>query len=67
MDLVRRSRRCPLRARLQRNKLIAGTKFAHFPGYSKYHVGHISLQGTEPKGEPGDKLWFRNIMIKKLN
>lgn len=49
------------------NQLIAGTKFAHFPGYSKYHVGHISLQGTEPKGEPGPKLVFRNIMIKKLN
>lgn len=47
-------------------QLIAGTKFAHMPGYSKYHVGHISLQGTEPKGAPGDKLWFRNIMIRTL-
>ncbi len=46
--------------------LIAGTKFVHMPGYSKYHIGHISLQGTEPKGEPGDKLWFRNIMIRTL-
>jgi 3-keto-disaccharide hydrolase len=49
------------------NQLIAGTKFAHFPGYSKYHIGHISLQGTEPKGKPGVKLVFRNIMIKKLD
>ncbi len=48
------------------NKLVAGTKFAKMPGYGKYHSGHISLQGTEPKGEPGEKLWFRNIMIKKL-
>lgn len=50
----------------QWKKLIATTKFAHFPGYSKYHMGHISLQGTEPKGEPGVKLWFRNIRIKEL-
>ncbi|HEU5351326.1 MAG TPA: DUF1080 domain-containing protein [Terracidiphilus sp.] len=47
-------------------QLIAGTKFAKMPGYSKYHSGHISLQGAEPKGEPGDKLWFRNILIKPL-
>ncbi|MGH9401894.1 MAG: 3-keto-disaccharide hydrolase [Terriglobia bacterium] len=47
-------------------KLIAGTKFARMPGYSKYHSGHISLQGTEPKGEPGVKIWFRDIMIRKL-
>lgn len=50
----------------QWEKLVAGTKFAHMPGYSKYHVGHISLQGTEPKGAPGDKLWFRDIMIRRL-
>jgi hypothetical protein len=35
-------------------------------GYTKYRTGHISLQATEPKGEPGEKLWFRNIKIKKL-
>jgi Domain of Unknown Function (DUF1080) len=50
----------------QWSNLIAGTKFARMPGYSKYHEGHISLQGTEPKGEPGVKLWFRNIMIREL-
>jgi len=47
-------------------RLIAETKFARMPGYSKYHTGHISLQGTEPKGEPGEKIRFRNIKIKKL-
>lgn len=47
-------------------KLIAGTKFAHMPGFSKYHSGHISLQGTEPKGQPGVKILFRDIMIRKL-
>ncbi len=46
--------------------LLAGTKFARMPGYSKYHEGHLSLQGTEPKGEPGVKIWFRNIMIREL-
>jgi hypothetical protein len=50
----------------QWKKLIAGTKFAKMPGYSKYHMGHISLQGTEPKGEPGVKICFRNIMIRQL-
>ena len=49
------------------NDLIAATKFARMPGYSKYHTGHISLQGTEPKGDPGVKLWFRNIKIKNLS
>lgn len=48
------------------NKLVAGTKFAKMPGFAKYHTGHISLQGTEPKGAPGVKLAFRNIMIKPL-
>ncbi len=48
------------------NQLVAGTKFAKMPGFGKYHEGHISIQGTEPKGEPGVKLWFRDIKIKKL-
>ena len=50
----------------QWKNLIAQTKFARMPGYSMYHSGHISLQGTEPKGEPGVKIWFRDIMIRKL-
>lgn len=48
------------------NQLIAGTKFIHMPGYSKYHVGRIALQGEEPKGKPGVKLSFRNIKIRPL-
>lgn len=48
------------------NKMVATTKFARMPGFAKYHSGHISLQGGEPKGEPGIKLEFRNIMIKPL-
>ena len=48
------------------NKLVSGTKFAKMPGFAKYHEGHISIQGTEPKGEPGVKLWFRDIKIRKL-
>jgi hypothetical protein len=48
------------------NQLVDGTKFSKMPGFAKYHDGHISIQGTEPKGGPGVKLWFRNIMIKPL-
>ncbi len=47
-------------------ELIEDTKFARMPGYSKYQSGHISLQGTEPKGEPGVKIWFRDIMVREL-
>lgn len=50
----------------QWQQLIDGSKFSRMPGYSRYHTGRISLQGTEPKGAPGDKLWFRNIMIRRL-
>jgi hypothetical protein len=50
----------------QWNQLVAGTKFAKMPGFGKYHEGHISIQGTEPKGDPGVKLWFRDIKIRKL-
>jgi hypothetical protein len=46
--------------------LIKNTKFARMPGYSKYRSGHISLQGTEPKGAPGVKICFRNIMIRRI-
>jgi len=48
------------------NKLVAHTKFAHMPGFAKYHKGHISLQGTEDKGEEPIRLWFRDIKIKSL-
>ncbi len=48
------------------NELMKHTKFARMPGYSKYHSGHISLQGTEPKGAPGVKIRFRNVMIRRI-
>ena len=48
------------------NQLVAGTKFAKMPGFAKYHEGHISIQGPEPKGDPGVKLMFRDIKIKQL-
>lgn len=48
------------------NKLVAHTKFAQMPGFAKYHKGHISLQGTEDKGEEPIRLWFRDIKIKSL-
>jgi hypothetical protein len=47
-------------------KLVAHTKFAKMPGFSKYQKGHISLQGNEDKGEEPIRLWFRNIKIRKL-
>ncbi len=47
-------------------KLVAHTKFAKMPGFSRYRKGHISLQGNEDKGEEPIRLWFRNIKIKKL-
>ncbi|WP_240922172.1 DUF1080 domain-containing protein [Oleiagrimonas sp. C23AA] len=47
---------------------VAKTKFATWPGFAKYHQGHISLQGTENKGRAGQpiQLWFRHIRIKRL-
>ncbi|MGH7939845.1 MAG: 3-keto-disaccharide hydrolase [Limisphaerales bacterium] len=47
-------------------QLVSGSKFAHWPGFAAYHSGHISLQGTEDKGKSHVKLWFRNIMVRKL-
>lgn len=47
--------------------MVAHSKFAQMPGFGKFHKGHVSLQGTEPKA-PSEKikLYFRNIKIKKL-
>lgn len=47
---------------------VAQTKFAKWPGFAKYREGHIALQGTEDKGQPGQPIqfWFRNIRIKRL-
>ncbi len=46
--------------------LVANSKFSAMPGFATFHEGHIALQGTEGKGQPGVKIWFRNIKIKRL-
>ncbi len=40
-------------------KLIAGSKFAKMPGFGTYQTGRIGLQ------DHGDKVWYRNIKIRK--
>ena len=51
---------------MQWKNLVAHSKFKAMPGFGRFHEGHISLQGTEIKGKSKVKIWFRNIMIKKL-
>lgn len=46
--------------------LVAHSKFAGWPGFADYNTGHISLQGSEVKGKSEVKVWFRDIMIRKL-
>ena len=46
--------------------LVAHSKFDKMPNFGTFRKGHVSLQGTEPKGKPGEKLMFRNIKIKPL-
>jgi hypothetical protein len=41
-------------------KMIDGSKFYEFPGFGTYKTGKLCLQ------DHGDKVWFRNIMIKEL-
>jgi hypothetical protein len=47
-------------------QLVAHSKFAKWPDFGTFHSGHISLQGSERKGDDGIKLYFRNIKIKTL-
>jgi hypothetical protein len=41
-------------------KLIAGSKFKAMPNFGTFKKGRIALQ------DHGNKVWYRNIMIKKL-
>ena len=40
--------------------LVAGSKFAEWPGYGEAPMGHIGLQ------DHGDPVWYRNIAIREL-
>ena len=39
---------------------VAQTKFAEMPGYGQAKEGHIALQ------DHGDRVWFRNVRIRRL-
>lgn len=41
-------------------KMIAASKFKEFPGFGTYKTGKLCLQ------DHGDKVWFKNIKLKKL-
>lgn len=41
-------------------KMIAASKFKEFPGFGTYQSGKLCLQ------DHGDKVWFKNIKIKKM-
>lgn len=43
------------------DQMVANSKFKDMPDYGKASKGHIALQ------DHGDKVWFRNIKIKRLN
>jgi hypothetical protein len=47
-------------------QLVAHSKFAAWPGFAGFHTGHVSLQGTEDKGDVPIRLWFRDIKLRKL-
>jgi len=42
------------------NRLIAESKFATWPGFGTFKKGKIALQ------DHGNKVWYRNIVIKEL-
>ncbi|MFQ5708922.1 MAG: DUF1080 domain-containing protein [bacterium] len=41
-------------------RLVANSKFGKLPDYGRYRKGHIVLQ------DHGDKVWYRNIKIRRL-
>lgn len=45
---------------------VAHTKFKAWPDFGTFQQGHISLQGTEDKGDTPIGLWFRDIKIREL-
>jgi hypothetical protein len=47
-------------------QLVAHSKFTAWPDFAAFHEGHISLQGTEDKGDVPIRLWFRDIKVRKL-
>lgn len=42
------------------DKMVANSKFKDWESFGKYRTGHIALQDHD------DKVWYRNIKIKKL-
>ena len=45
----------------QWDAMVANSKFKDWEGFGKYQTGHIGLQ------DHSDKVWYRNIKIKKLD
>ncbi len=43
------------------DNMVANSKFKDWEGFGKYPTGHIGLQ------DHSDKVWYRNIKIKKLD
>jgi hypothetical protein len=41
--------------------MVANSKFKEWEGFGKYRTGHIGLQ------DHSDKVWYRNIKVKKLD
>jgi len=41
--------------------MVSNSKFATWDGFGKHHTGHIGLQ------DHGNKVWYRNIKIKRLD